>query len=61
VLRVEAAVAGVDPQVVDAAVDAAAGPYLDARVHGVIGVLVERQGLTVAAPHGRPARRAMTE
>ena len=40
---VEAAVAGVDPQVVDAAAVAAAGPYLDARVHGVIGVLVERQ------------------
>jgi hypothetical protein len=57
VLGVEAAVAGVDPQVVDAAVVAAAGAYLDARVHGVIGILVERQvrsalRLTATGPPG---------
>jgi hypothetical protein len=35
--------AGVGPQQVDAAVDAAAADYVDARVHASIGILVERQ------------------
>jgi hypothetical protein len=43
VLHADAEVAGVDPQQVDAAVDAAAGDYVDARVHAFIGILVERQ------------------
>jgi hypothetical protein len=55
VLQAEAAVAGVDPQEVDAAVDAAAATYKDVRVHAFIGILVERQvrsalGLRTLAP-----------
>jgi hypothetical protein len=43
VLHADAAVAGVDPQEVDAAVDAAAARYRDVRVHAFIGILVERE------------------
>jgi hypothetical protein len=42
VLRADAAAAGVDPQLVDAAVDAAIASYAHARVHAFIGILVER-------------------
>jgi hypothetical protein len=42
VLHADAAAAGVDPQLVDTAVDAAAEEYRDARVHAFIGILVER-------------------
>jgi hypothetical protein len=43
VLQADAAAAGVDPQEVDAAVDAAAAAYKDVQVHAFIGILVERQ------------------
>ena len=43
VLRAEAEAAGVDPQLVDAAVDAAAASFVEARVHAFIGILVERE------------------
>ena len=43
VLQADAAVAGVDPHEVDAAVDAAAAAYKDVRVHAFVGILVERQ------------------
>jgi hypothetical protein len=43
VLRADAEAAGVDPQLVDAAVDAAAASFVDARVHAFIGILVERE------------------
>jgi hypothetical protein len=42
VLQADALAAGVDPQLVDAAVDAAADTYGSARVHAFIGILVER-------------------
>lgn len=42
VLRSDAAVAGIDIERVDVAVDTALAAYGDARVHGFIGVLVER-------------------
>jgi hypothetical protein len=42
-LRSDAAAAGVDPQAVDAAVDAAVAAYAGARVHAFIGILVERE------------------
>ena len=42
VLRADAAAAGVEPDLVDDAVSAAAHAYLDARVHSFIGILVER-------------------
>ena len=42
VLQADAVAAGVDPQLVDAAVDAAADTYGSARVHAFIGILVER-------------------
>ena len=43
VLRADAEAAGVDPQLVDAAVDAAAASFGEARVHAFIGILVERE------------------
>ena len=43
VLRADAEAAGVDPQLVDAAVDAAAASFVEARVHAFIGILVERE------------------
>jgi hypothetical protein len=43
VLRTDAAVAGIDVEHVDTAVDTALADYADARVHGFIGVLVERE------------------
>ena len=42
VLRTDAAAAGIDIARVDAAVDTALAGYSEARVHGFIGVLVER-------------------
>ena len=42
-LHVDAAAAGVAPELVDSAVDTAAATYAGARVHGFIGVLVERE------------------
>jgi hypothetical protein len=42
VLRTDAAAAGIDIARVDAAVDTALAGYAEARVHGFIGVLVER-------------------
>lgn len=53
VLHVDAAVAGVDPRLVDAAVDAAAEEYRDARVHAFIGILVERRARTALHLHTR--------
>ena len=55
VLRTDAAAAGIDVERVDAAVDTAFAGYAKARVHGFIGVLVERDvrsalGLGRAAP-----------
>ena len=41
-LRTDAATAGMDIARVDAAVDTALAGYSEARVHGFIGVLVER-------------------
>jgi len=57
VLHADAAIVGVDPQRVDAAVDDAAASYKDVRVHAFIGILVERQvrsalGLRTLAPTG---------
>jgi hypothetical protein len=43
VLRADAEAAGIDPQLVDAAVDAAAASFGKARVHAFIGILVERE------------------
>ncbi len=43
VLRADAVAARVDPQLVDAAVDAAAASFVNARVHAFIGILVERE------------------
>ena len=43
VLRADAEAAGVDPQLVDNAVDAAAASFVNARVHAFIGILVERE------------------
>ena len=43
VLRADAEAAGVDPQLVDAAVEAAAASFVNARVHAFIGILVERE------------------
>jgi len=43
VLRDDAVTAGIDLACVDAAVDTALAGYSDARVHGYIGVLVERE------------------
>jgi len=43
VLRADAEAAGVDLQLVDAAVDAAAASFSEARVHAFIGILVERE------------------
>ena len=43
VLRADAVAVGVDPQLVDAAVDAAAASFVEARVHAFIGILVERE------------------
>jgi hypothetical protein len=42
VLRADAAAVGIGTDHVDAAVDTALAGYADARVHGFIGVLVER-------------------
>ncbi len=42
VLHADAAAAGLDPQAVEAAVEAAVGRYTSARVHAFIGILVER-------------------
>ena len=42
VLRSDATAAGIDIERVDAAVDTALAAYTDARVHGFIGVPVER-------------------
>lgn len=42
VLRTDGAAAGIDIECVDAAVDTALAAYAGARVHGFIGVLVER-------------------
>ena len=42
VLRTDAAAAGIDIERVDTAVDTALAAYDDARVHGFLGVLVER-------------------
>lgn len=41
-LRSDAAAVGINIERVDAAVDTALATYSDARVHGFIGVLVER-------------------
>jgi hypothetical protein len=43
VLRADAEAAGVDLQLVDAAVDASAASFAEARVHAFIGILVERE------------------
>ena len=43
VLRDDAVAAGMDPARVDAAVDTALAGYAEARVHGYIRVLVERE------------------
>ena len=43
VLRDDSVTAGIDLACVDAAVDTALAGYSDARVHGYIGVLVERE------------------
>jgi hypothetical protein len=42
-LLADAAGAGLDPQVVNTAVDDAVATYADAHVHAFIGVLVERR------------------
>ena len=43
VLRADAEAAGLDLHLVDAAVDAAAASFSEARVHAFIGILVERE------------------
>ena len=43
VLRADAEAVGMDPELVDAAVDAAAASFGGARVHAFIGILVERE------------------
>jgi hypothetical protein len=42
VLRTDAAAAGIDIERVDTVVDTAFAAYADARVHGFLGVLVDR-------------------
>jgi hypothetical protein len=43
VLRADAADAGLDPQLVDAALNSVVAAYADARVHAFIGILIERE------------------
>ena len=53
-LLADAAETGLDPQVVNAAVDDAVAAYADAHVHAFIGVLVERRVRETL--HLRPVR-----